>query len=43
MSTSYGQFTFSHGGNRPRTAPVLWGVGLALMLAASLAPAAPGD
>ena len=43
MSTSYGQFTFSHGGNRPRTAPVLWGVGLALILAASRAPAAPGD
>src|ERR1035441_8622649 len=47
MSTSYGQFTLSHGGNRPRTAPaaaaVLWGVGLALMLAATRAPAAPGD
>src|ERR1035438_6240686 len=47
MSTSYGQFTLSPGGNRPRTAPaaaaVLWSVGLALMLAASRAPAAPGD
>ena len=47
MSTSYGQFTLSHGRNRPRTAPaaaaVLWGVVLALMLAATRAPAAPGD
>ena len=47
MSTSYGQFTPSHGGNRPRTAPaaagVLWSVVLAVMLAATRAPAAPSE
>src|ERR1035441_9344350 len=47
MSTNYGQFTFSHGGNRPRTAPaaatVLWSAGLAFMLTGTRAPAAPGE
>jgi protease-4 len=47
MSTSYGQFTLPHSGNRPRTAPavatVLSSVGLVLLLAASRAPAAPGE
>jgi protease IV len=47
MSTNYGQFTLSHGGNGPRTGPavaaVLWSVGLALMLAATRAPAAPSE
>lgn len=47
MSTSYGQFTVPHGGNKPsRTTPAaaaLWRLGLALLLGAPRAPAAPGE